>query len=68
MLRKISITARIKRFFRVYREGIFTTETQVVRKNRNLRFCVVAVDRQFFHSQETPVFSRCVDPSCLSSA
>jgi hypothetical protein len=39
-----------------------------MRKNQNLRFRGVRVDRQFFHSQKTTVFSRCVDPNCLSSA
>jgi hypothetical protein len=45
-----------------------TAEALVMRKNQNLRFRGVRVDRQFFHSQKTTVFSRCVDPNCLSSA
>src|SRR5262245_54984254 len=51
-----------------WRNAGFTAEAQVVRKNRNLRFHIVFVDRCFFIHKKTTVFSRCVDSNWLSSA
>jgi len=64
---EIAIAERARAATKTGKAG-FTAETQVMRKNQNLRFRGVRVDRQFFHSQKTTVFSRCVDPNCLSSA
>jgi hypothetical protein len=52
----------------LHTEAVFTTETQVVRKNRNLEVGIGPVGRRVFHSEKTTTLSGCFDLDFLCSS